>query len=61
MRHYFLYFVLFKSTTDPHYTPIVTYRDISTLKSEHSHTMHLFDGDLSGTLGAVEYIMHLPR
>ncbi len=23
--------------------------------------MHLLDDDLNGTLGAIEYIMHLPR
>lgn len=61
MEYYFTYFIVFKSNDNSFSGPIVSFRNSKTAKKNNNATMHLLDDDLNGTLGAIEYIMHLPR
>lgn len=61
MEYYFTYFIVFKSNENGFSGPIVLFRNLESVKKNTNGTMHLLDDDLNGTLGAIEYIMHLPR
>lgn len=61
MEYYFTYFIVFKSNEDDFSGPIVLFVNSEAAKRNTNGTMHLLDDDLNGTLGAIEYIMHLPR
>ncbi len=61
MEYYFLYFVVFKSKSDNTSGPIISYDNFEKMKEDNNGTMHLFDDDMSETLPAIDYIMHLPR
>ena len=59
MEYYFTYFIVFKSNENGFSGPIVLFRNLESVKKNTNGTMHLLDDDLNGTLGAIEYIMHL--
>ena len=61
MEYYFTYFIVFKSNDNGFSGPIVLFGNSESIKKNNNGTMHLLDDDLNGTLGAIEYIMHLPR
>lgn len=61
MEYYFTYFVVFKSNDNGFSGPIVLFKNLESAQKNNNGTMHLLDDDLNGTLGAIEYIMHLPR
>ena len=61
MEYYFTYFIVFKSNKNGFSGPIVLFVNSESAKKNNNGTMHLLDDDLNGTLGAIEYIMHLPR
>lgn len=61
MEYYFTYFVVFKSNDNGLSGPIVLFKNLESAQKNNNGTMHLLDDDLNGTLGAIEYIMHLPR
>ena len=52
---------MFKSNDNSFSGPIVLFGNLESAKKNNNGTMHLLDDDLNGTLGAIEYIMHLPR
>ena len=54
MKYYFIYFIVFKSSSNDESIPVqLYYRDAQIQKDS---TMHLFDNDLTATLDTIEYI-----
>lgn len=58
MDKYYTYMIVFHSTVDKEYVPIVNLKSIADMNCD---TVHLLDSDMVSLLPALEFILQLPR